>query len=612
MRSPLGVGASRFHTGGEAGAADTVYLGVFRRSALERVGGYDERFTRAQDWELNHRIRATGGTVWFTPELAGDLPAPPHLAALARQYFQYGRWRRVVARQHHAGTINARYLAPPAMVVGTTLAIGSSASSWRPALAGAGGYVAAVAVGGVAISAGRAARHPAARPGRPWRRCTGAWGIGFLAGSCARTSTRRATRVARLGRAPRRSATAGGHQGGGGMRRTLMLVWTGVSTDTRVLREATALVAGGPRVHIIGRSVPRRLRAAARGDRRTSLWSVPAECRRPAVAQLRPRRTARAVGAAAAHCGVACRRGRARPSSRPGGGRRAADVPDAVHAHDFTALAGGSALADEWDVPLVYDTHEYWVGRPGRGPPGAPPPTPRGAGRRRARWPAPPRSSPSGRAWPTRCAGTTRAGPRSRSCATPSRAPEVPAAPASPPTGLRVCRPARRRPRARGDRRGQRASSTLPITLRRARPTTTWLAAFDAARLRRCARPCRWRGRRRAARRGRRPRDAQRQLGQPPAGPAQQGLPRREPSGVPVVATDVGELGRPGAASTASGTLYRPGDAAGARSRAVEAVARGPRRSACARVAAARAALSWDVDAAALASSTAQRGLGLD
>ena len=51
MRSPLGVGASRFHTGGEAGVVDTVYLGAFRREALLAIGGFDERFTRAQDWD---------------------------------------------------------------------------------------------------------------------------------------------------------------------------------------------------------------------------------------------------------------------------------------------------------------------------------------------------------------------------------------------------------------------------------------------------------------------------------------------------------------------------------------------------------------------------------
>src|SRR4051794_35230949 len=48
MTSRFGVGNASFHTGGVAGPSDTVYLGVFRRSALERVGGYDETFLRAQ------------------------------------------------------------------------------------------------------------------------------------------------------------------------------------------------------------------------------------------------------------------------------------------------------------------------------------------------------------------------------------------------------------------------------------------------------------------------------------------------------------------------------------------------------------------------------------
>ena len=69
MTSVLGVGAARFHTGGEPGPADTVYLGVFRREWLDRVGGYDPQFVRAQDWEMNHRIRAAGGLVYFTPAL---------------------------------------------------------------------------------------------------------------------------------------------------------------------------------------------------------------------------------------------------------------------------------------------------------------------------------------------------------------------------------------------------------------------------------------------------------------------------------------------------------------------------------------------------------------
>ncbi|MGH3387155.1 MAG: glycosyltransferase, partial [Nocardioidaceae bacterium] len=52
MTSRAGIGGARFHLGGAEGPAETVYLGVFRRSVLDRLGGYDEHFTRAQDWEL--------------------------------------------------------------------------------------------------------------------------------------------------------------------------------------------------------------------------------------------------------------------------------------------------------------------------------------------------------------------------------------------------------------------------------------------------------------------------------------------------------------------------------------------------------------------------------
>jgi len=122
MRSPLGVGASRFHTGGIAGEVDTVYLGAFRKEALLAVGGFDERFTRAQDWELNFRLRQAGGVVYFDPRLVVTYRPRSTVKALAKQYFEYGRWRRVVSRRHQ-GTINYRYLAPPFTVATTTLSL---------------------------------------------------------------------------------------------------------------------------------------------------------------------------------------------------------------------------------------------------------------------------------------------------------------------------------------------------------------------------------------------------------------------------------------------------------------------------------------------------------
>ena len=185
MTSRLGVGQARFHVGGNEGPVDTVYLGVFRRAALERVGGYDETFLRAQDWELNHRIRNSGGTVWFTPDLHVSYRPRSTVRALARQYRNYGRWRRVVMKRHR-GTANLRYLAPPvaviAVVSGTAAgAIGAMAgvAALRIGFLAPAGYVAGILAGSAVIGSGLPIRS------RMWLPVVfatmhGSWGIGFL------------------------------------------------------------------------------------------------------------------------------------------------------------------------------------------------------------------------------------------------------------------------------------------------------------------------------------------------------------------------------------------------------------------------------------------------
>ena len=125
MTSRAGVGSAGWHTGGQAGPADTVYLGVYRRDVIEQAGGWDEEMLRAEDWELNYRIRARGSLVWFTPELRVTYRPRESARALGTQYFHYGRWRRVIVREHRE-TASFRYLAPPiaAGLVGAGLAAG--------------------------------------------------------------------------------------------------------------------------------------------------------------------------------------------------------------------------------------------------------------------------------------------------------------------------------------------------------------------------------------------------------------------------------------------------------------------------------------------------------
>ncbi len=116
MTSRIGVGDARFHYGGDAGPVDTVYLGVFRREALLAAGLFDETLTRNQDYELNIRLRAKGGVVWFDPRLRVLYRPRRNLSGLARQYYQYGTWKRRVVRMHPEST-RLRQLVPPLFLV---------------------------------------------------------------------------------------------------------------------------------------------------------------------------------------------------------------------------------------------------------------------------------------------------------------------------------------------------------------------------------------------------------------------------------------------------------------------------------------------------------------
>ncbi len=173
MTSRAGTGGARFHVGGGEGAVDTVYLGVFRRSALAAVGGFDERLTRNQDYELNIRLREAGGTIWFDPQLWVSYRPRGTVRKLASQYFQYGQWKRAVLRLHPS-SLKLRQAAPVAITLG--VAVGLVASLWTPwALVLPGGYLVAVAVAALLEGVRVAPRVAVALIAMHL-----SWGIGFL------------------------------------------------------------------------------------------------------------------------------------------------------------------------------------------------------------------------------------------------------------------------------------------------------------------------------------------------------------------------------------------------------------------------------------------------
>ena len=179
MTTRLGAGDARYRLGGAEGPADTVFLGVFRRRALEAAGGFDETLERNEDYALNWRLRELGETVWLDPALRVAYRPREGFRALAAQHFANGWWKRVMLRRHPR-SLRWRQLAAPVLTLGLAGSAALAAAGLH--LAGAAlpaAYLAALVGGGAAAALRR--RDPAALLLLPPVLATMhlAWGAGF-------------------------------------------------------------------------------------------------------------------------------------------------------------------------------------------------------------------------------------------------------------------------------------------------------------------------------------------------------------------------------------------------------------------------------------------------
>lgn len=75
----FGVGNSGFRTGASEGLADTVPFGFFERDIFNKIGLFDEKLIRCQDYEFNRRIIKNGGKIWMNPHIQTDYFNQPTL-----------------------------------------------------------------------------------------------------------------------------------------------------------------------------------------------------------------------------------------------------------------------------------------------------------------------------------------------------------------------------------------------------------------------------------------------------------------------------------------------------------------------------------------------------
>jgi hypothetical protein len=113
---PLGVGDAMYRLAASASEVDTVPFGSYRRTLVERIGGYNESLLTNEDYEFNTRIRQANGRVWLDPSIRSVYFARSTFKELIRQYWRYGYWKWRMLR-NFPGTVRWRQALPPLFVL---------------------------------------------------------------------------------------------------------------------------------------------------------------------------------------------------------------------------------------------------------------------------------------------------------------------------------------------------------------------------------------------------------------------------------------------------------------------------------------------------------------
>lgn len=158
FNSPL-LGPSTYRYGRRSGLVDSAYLGAWRRSELDALGGFDTRLRRNQDNELADRVRGLGLGVWYDASSVVGYRSTRGLRATMAHHGDFGAWR-MVQHGHGQRALTTRHVAALAVVAaGGSLGIAAVASSRTRSLAlGVGLFTYTAAALGATFSARRLRR----------------------------------------------------------------------------------------------------------------------------------------------------------------------------------------------------------------------------------------------------------------------------------------------------------------------------------------------------------------------------------------------------------------------------------------------------------------------
>ncbi len=127
LTSPLG-GSGQFARFSKEGPTKIPPFTLYRRDAIESVGGWNEEFITTQDSEINHRLIANGWPLWRTPETFVRMAKRTTVKQWWRMGHRYGFWRM----KHVIGAKSRMRIGEflPWIGLATVIGLGIDGQSW--------------------------------------------------------------------------------------------------------------------------------------------------------------------------------------------------------------------------------------------------------------------------------------------------------------------------------------------------------------------------------------------------------------------------------------------------------------------------------------------------
>lgn len=108
---PFLVGPARYRYIKTKQENDAVLYGIYRKSAMDETGDFDEAILRAEDTDFNYRMRQKGWKIFIQPEVETTYFVRRTLPQAYKQFFNYAYWRTMFQFKHGLG-LKVRQIVP--------------------------------------------------------------------------------------------------------------------------------------------------------------------------------------------------------------------------------------------------------------------------------------------------------------------------------------------------------------------------------------------------------------------------------------------------------------------------------------------------------------------